>query len=46
MTSNTKNLGCAHVFEKLPWGVLIGAGVLNKANMVGQIQNKDKAKSL
>ena len=37
--SHIRNLGCAfsQVFQKLPWGVLIGAGVLNRVNMVIEI---------
>ena len=27
-------LGTANVFQKLPWGAFIGAGALNRANMV------------
>ena len=34
--SHTRNLGCtcANEFNKLPWGAFIGAGALNRVNMV------------
>ena len=37
--SHTRNLGCtcAHRFQKRTWGVLIGAGALNRTNTVASL---------
>ena len=34
--SHKGNLGCAcaHIFQKRTWGVLIGAGALNRVNTI------------